>query len=75
MAGTREGGLKAAKKNMSRDPDFYRRIGKIGGLVKGTLGGFASGKMCDCELYPSTHPYQKCAGKRGGANRGKTKAK
>ena len=27
MAGTRDGGLKAAKKNKARDPEFYARIG------------------------------------------------
>lgn len=31
MAGTREGGLKAAAKNIATDPNFYARIGKRGG--------------------------------------------
>lgn len=44
MAGTKEGGLKAAESNTRRDPDFYRRIGAIGGK-KGTTGGFASDKV------------------------------
>ena len=26
MAGTKAGGLKAAKKNLAKDPDFYRKI-------------------------------------------------
>lgn len=30
MAGTREGGKKAAAKNLANDPDFYKRIGKKG---------------------------------------------
>lgn len=44
MSGSKEGGLKAAKKNTERDPDFYRRIGRIGGR-NGTTGGFASYKV------------------------------
>lgn len=41
MAGTKAGGLKAAAKNLANDPDFYRRIGRIGGK-NGTTGGFAA---------------------------------
>lgn len=39
MAGNHAGGLKAAKRNKERDPDFYRKIGSIGGKKSGT-GGF-----------------------------------
>lgn len=31
MAGTREGGRKAAAKNLASDPDFYKNIGHKGG--------------------------------------------
>ena len=41
MAGTRAGGLKAAAKNLQREPGFYQRIGSIGGK-RGTTGGFAA---------------------------------
>ncbi|WP_082921027.1 KGG domain-containing protein [Rhodococcus sp. HS-D2] len=41
MPGTVEGGLKAAAANKAKDPDFYRRIGAIGGR-NGRSGGFAS---------------------------------
>lgn len=41
MAGTREGGLKAAQKNLAQDPNFYAKIGKIGGS-RSTTGGFAA---------------------------------
>lgn len=41
MAGTRLGGQKAAEKNLLNDPDFYKKIGKIGGS-NGTTGGFGS---------------------------------
>jgi general stress protein YciG len=41
MAGTKAGGLKAAAKNLANDPDFYRRIGRIGGR-NGNSGGFAA---------------------------------
>lgn len=39
MAGTKAGGLKSAQKNLARDPDFYRKIGSIGGK-NGHTGGF-----------------------------------
>lgn len=41
MAGTRKGGLKAAAKNLARDPDFYAKIGSKGGK-NGKTGGFAA---------------------------------
>jgi general stress protein YciG len=41
MAGTRKGGLKAAQKNVTRDPDFYAKIGAKGGR-NGRTGGFAA---------------------------------
>ena len=43
MAGTKAGGIKAAAKNLARDPDFYAKIGKIGGR-NGTTGGFAENR-------------------------------
>lgn len=39
MAGTKAGGLKAAAKNKANDPNFYSRIGAIGGK-NGRTGGF-----------------------------------
>lgn len=44
MAGNREGGKKAAIKNLAKDPDFYKKIGQKGGQNgKGPdyKGGFA----------------------------------
>ena len=42
MAGTKEGGKKAAATNLKRHgKDFYREIGKMGGK-NGHTGGFAS---------------------------------
>lgn len=41
MAGTRNGGLKAAAKNVQKDPDFYAKIGAKGGK-NGRTGGFAA---------------------------------
>lgn len=43
MAGTIEGGKKAAKKNLQNDPDFYKRIGAKGGR-NGHTGGFAANR-------------------------------
>lgn len=65
MAGTKEGGLKAAKANKERyGSDWYAKIGSIGGK-KGHTGGFAS------------MPIEKVreAGRKGGkkSKRGKSK--
>jgi general stress protein YciG len=38
---TRIGGLKAAKANLKTNPNFYKDIGRLGGLA-GHSGGFAS---------------------------------
>lgn len=63
MAGTKAGGLKAAKKNLANDPDFYKKIGSIGGK-KSTTGGFAANR----ELA-------RIAGRKGGliSRKGKSK--
>lgn len=34
MVGSREGGLKAKRKILARDKDFYRKIGRIGGMAE-----------------------------------------
>jgi len=41
MAGTKQGGQKAAAKNLQSDPNFYAKIGAKGGK-NGTTGGFAA---------------------------------
>lgn len=41
MAGTKEGGAKAAAANLRNDPDFYKRIGRKGGQIS-RGGGFAA---------------------------------
>lgn len=41
MAGTKAGGMKAAAKNLSKDPNFYAKIGAKGGR-NGRTGGFAA---------------------------------
>ena len=67
MAGTLSGGRKAAKTNIKKHgKDFYANIGRLGGKA-GNTGGFASGKLCKCELIKEEHAYQRCAGKKGGA--------
>lgn len=43
MAGTAAGGRLAAEKNKKKDPDFYKRIGAMGGKA-GHTGGFAAGQ-------------------------------
>ncbi len=41
MAGTVDGGKKAAAKNLAKDPNFYAKIGRKGGQ-NGKTGGFAA---------------------------------
>ena len=65
MAGTKAGGKKAAAKNLAKNPNFYREIGRKGGLA-GRTGGFASDVTCNCDEYPEGHLLRKCAGRKGG---------
>lgn len=64
MAGTKEGGIKAAATNISKHgADFYARIGSRGGTNSRT-GGFASSKVGKDGL---TGPERaKLAGHKGG---------
>jgi uncharacterized protein len=41
MSGTKAGGLRAAAKNVAKDPNFYAKIGAKGGR-NGKTGGFAA---------------------------------
>jgi len=65
MAGTKAGGIKAAAKNLAKDPSFYANIGRKGGQL-GRTGGFAANPKLAAE-----------AGRKGGlvSRRGKSKAK
>lgn len=63
MAGNHTGGVKTRDKNLARDPDFYRKIGAIGGK-NGHTGGFAANP----ELA-------KIAGAKGGKKSKRGKAK
>jgi hypothetical protein len=70
MAGTVEGGKKAAEKNLANDPRFYEKIGRKGGQ-NGTTGGFAARIQCmgDCDLdhiFGLEHTIAQCAGYKGG---------
>lgn len=61
MSGSKIGGVKAATTNKKKDPDFYRKIGRLGGIA-GNTGGFAS-----------NHTLAQLAGAKGGhlSKRGK----
>ena len=65
MSGTIEGGRKAAAKNIAKDPNFYCRIGKIGGSRSST-GGYATKSPCNCSLIAGEHTKPQCSGKKGG---------
>lgn len=78
MAGTIEGGKKAAAKNLANDPKFYHKIGAKGGR-NGTTGGFAAGFRCDgsCDLdsiLGLDHRVAQCAGYKGGVKSRRRKA-
>jgi general stress protein YciG len=70
MAGTRAGGIAAAKKNKAKDPEFYARIGAMGGR-KGRTGGFASDKIGDDGMTGRQRAAK--AGARGGRISRRTK--
>lgn len=61
MAGTILGGSKTAQKNLERDPDFYRKIGAMGGK-KSKGGGFTM--PCSCNAFEEEHLKARCSGKK-----------
>lgn len=63
MAGTKAGGIKAAAKNLAKDPSFYAKIGARGGK-NGRTGGFASQVVGDDGLTGAERA--RIAGARGG---------
>lgn len=62
IAGTKIGGIKAARKNLQRDPNFYRTIGKKGGSAKVPKG------------FALNRELARLAGKKGGLIKGKRNA-
>ena len=70
IAGTRTGGLKAKLRNLEKDPDFYKNIGRKGGQ-NGHTGGFASMSIGKDGLTGSERA--RLVGQRGGriSKRGK----
>lgn len=75
MAGTREGGKKASKRNRELyGSDFYKRIGQKGG-ASGNTGGFRSDKKGEDGLTGKERAS--VAGRKGGlkSKRGPAKVK
>ncbi len=58
MPGTKAGGVKAVAKLLKSDPDYFRKIGKLGGKASGT-GGFAYSKANGLDTHIK-------AGRKGG---------
>jgi hypothetical protein len=74
MAGSIEGGRKAALTNkLKHGPDFYKRIGHLGGTSGKHNGGFASSKRGKDGLTGSERA--KIAGAKGGRKSRRGKAK
>jgi general stress protein YciG len=64
MAGTKAGGQKAAAKNLAKDPNFYKNIGRVGGS-NGKTGGFGSHKVSTKDGLTGAQ-RARIAGARGG---------
>lgn len=73
MAGNKSGSLKAAQTIKERDPDFYKRIGSIGGKAKNPKKGFGSDDRTVLDKILLKRKRAALAGKRGGtiSRRGK----
>jgi general stress protein YciG len=65
MAGTKEGGAKARDANLAKDPQFYNKIGRKGGLKGGGKNGFH--KLTPEQLHEVS--------RKGGLERGYQKRK
>ena len=72
MAGTKAGALKTKAKNLAKDPDYYKNIGRKGGKASIT-GGFASQAIGSDGLTGLERA--RIAGAKGGfiSRRGKSK--
>lgn len=65
MGGTLEGGRKTRDKNLAKDPDYYKKIGAIGGK-NGRTGGFGAGEKGRAQA--------RVAGRTGGLKSRRTKS-
>ena len=57
MSGTSVGGIKTKNANLARDPDFYARIGKLGGSRRVPKG------------FGKNRELARIAGKKGGSSK------
>jgi uncharacterized protein len=71
MSGTKSGGKRAAAANKAKDPDFYKKIGALGGRI--SRGGYFSAGYVDSEgrTGPELAAIQGAKGGRA-SRRGKT---
>lgn len=59
MAGTRDGGVKARDKMLDKDPNYYQKIGSIGGKVSHPNKGFGSNREMAVKYGKITRPRSK----------------
>lgn len=67
MSGNKSGGAKTAATLKERDPDYYKRIGSIGGKAKNPKKGFGSDDRTVLDKILLKRKRAALAGKRGGA--------
>lgn len=66
MAGTKEGGIKAAAANRAKDKDFYAHIGSKGGQAKNSSKGFGTDNRTLMQKLMRKPKLAQLAGSRGG---------
>lgn len=50
MSGNHETGIKARETLLKKDPDFYKKLGKLGGKVKNSRKGFGTNRELASEV-------------------------
>lgn len=67
MSGTKVGALKAREVNLTKDPNYYKRIGSLGGRHSNPRKGFGTDKRTTLEKLLRKPKLAQKAGRIGGA--------